>query len=227
MTEFLENRVYDEIQIGQTAEMQRTLARDDIALFSKVSGDLNPIHVDAEYAQDRGAKGVVGHSLWATGLVSSLLANVLPGPGTVYRRQDAHFYRQVALGDSLTARVKVLEKLVDQEVILECRVVNQHGETVMNGIASVIAPTEPLRIAVADVPEVTVRHHDSFAVLFERVTPLAPIPNCSPPWQRLLHDRHEGGQERRHNHELLFSRRRDHGHPLWDAGSRRAPVLDA
>lgn len=178
MTDFLENRTYDEIHIGQSAEMQRTLARDDIALFSKVSGDLNPIHVDEAYAQDRGAKGVVGHSLWATGLVSSLLANVLPGPGTVYRRQDAHFYRQVELGDTLTARVKVLEKQTDQEVILECCVVNQHGETVMEGIASVIAPTESLRIAVADVPEVTVRHYDSFAALVARVTPLAPIPTA-------------------------------------------------
>lgn len=70
MTDFLHNRVYEEIQIGQTAELQRTLTRDDIALFSKVSGDLNPTHVDEEYARARGAKGVVGHSLWATGLVA-------------------------------------------------------------------------------------------------------------------------------------------------------------
>ncbi|WP_462330648.1 MaoC/PaaZ C-terminal domain-containing protein, partial [Thiohalocapsa halophila] len=81
MGDILENRTYDEIQLGQTAELQRILTRDDLALFSKVSGDLNPIHMDAAYARAQGAKGVVGHSLWATGLISSLLANVLPGPG--------------------------------------------------------------------------------------------------------------------------------------------------
>jgi acyl dehydratase len=175
MADFLENQVYDAIQIGQIAELQRVLTRDDIALFSKVSGDLNPTHMDEEYARARGAKGLVGHSLWATGLISSLLANVLPGPGTVYRSQDSRFHRQVELGDSLRARVKVLEKQPEHVVLFECQVVNQHGETVMDGRASVIAPTEALRIEVADVADISVRHHDSFAALFERVAPLAPI----------------------------------------------------
>jgi len=178
MADFLENRVYDDIQIGQTAELQRTLTRDDIALFSKVSGDLNPTHVDENYARASGAKGVVGHSLWATGLISSLLANVLPGPGTVYRSQDSHFHRPVELGDSLTARIKVLEKRSDHAVLFECRVVNQRGETVMDGTAAVTAPTEPLRIAVAEVPDVSVRHHDSFAALFDKVKPVVPIPTA-------------------------------------------------
>ena len=84
--DYIENRTFDEIQIGQTAELQRTLTRDDVALFGKVSGDLNPTHMDAAYAVETGAKGVVGHSLWATSLISSLLGNVLPGPGTVYRQ---------------------------------------------------------------------------------------------------------------------------------------------
>jgi phosphate acetyltransferase len=178
MADFLENQVYDAIQIGQIAELQRVLTRDDIALFSKVSGDLNPTHMDEEYARARGAKGLVGHSLWATGLISSLLANVLPGPGTVYRSQDSRFHRQVELGDSLRARVKVLEKQPEHVVLFECQVVNQHGETVMDGRASVIAPTEALRIEVADVADISVRHHDSFAALFERVAPLAPIPTA-------------------------------------------------
>lgn len=178
MADFLENRVYDDIQIGQTAELQRTLTRDDIALFSKVSGDLNPTHVDESYARTVGAKGVVGHSLWATGLISSLLANVLPGPGTVYRSQDSHFHRPVELGDSLIARIKVRQKEADHVVLFECRVVNQRGETVMDGTAAVKAPTESLRIAVAEVPDISVSHHDSFAALFDKVTPVVPIPTA-------------------------------------------------
>lgn len=178
MAEFLENRIYDDIQVGQMAGLERTLTRDDVALFSKVSGDLNPIHVDEEYARARGAKGVVGHSLWATSLISSLLANVLPGPGTVYRSQDSTFYRQVNLGDTLKARVTVLEKLEDNEVLLDCLVLNQNNEEVMTGHARVLAPTEQIRIEATDIGEVSVRRHDSFAALFEKVAPLEPVPTA-------------------------------------------------
>ncbi len=178
MSEVLENRTYDEIQLGQTAELQRTLTRDDVALFSKVSGDLNPIHMDEAYARAQGAEGVVGHSLWATGLISSLLANVLPGPGTVYRNQDAEFHRQVRLGDTLTARVRVVEKLPEHLVELACRVMNQDGAPVMTGRAVVAAPTEKQRLEVADLAEVSVRHHDSFAALFDNVRALEPIPTA-------------------------------------------------
>ncbi|KAA6185186.1 bifunctional enoyl-CoA hydratase/phosphate acetyltransferase [Thiohalocapsa marina] len=178
MATFLENRTFDEIRVGQTAELQRTLTRDDVALFSKVSGDLNPIHMDEAYARAHGAQGVVGHSLWATGLISSLLANVLPGPGTVYRNQDAVFHRQVALGDSLTARVWVVEKEPQNLVLLRCEVVNQRGEPVMTGRAVVVAPTEKLRIEAAAAAKVTVRHHDSFNALFDKVAPLPPIPTA-------------------------------------------------
>jgi len=178
MAEFLENRIYDDILIGQMAGMQRTLTRDDVALFSKVSGDLNPIHIDEEYARSRGARGVVGHSLWATSLVSSLLANVLPGPGTIYRSQDSAFHRQVDLGDTLKARVTVLEKLPENEILLDCLVLNQHEQEVMTGHARVIAPTERIRIEASDVGEVSVRRHDSFAVLFDKVSRLEPVPTA-------------------------------------------------
>jgi phosphate acetyltransferase len=109
-TEMIENHPYEEIRLGQTAELQRTLTRDDIVLFGKVSGDLNPTHVDMDYARASATGTVTGHSLWSSGLISSLLGNLLPGPGTVYRKQDMQFHRPVALGDRLTASVKVREK---------------------------------------------------------------------------------------------------------------------
>lgn len=140
--EFIENRIFDDIQTGQTAELQRTLTQDDVSLFGKVSGDLNPTHMDAAYAMESGAKGVVGHSLWATSLISSLLANVLPGPGTVYRSQSSHFHRSVELGDTLTARIRVREQRDGRVVVFDCDVRNQRGEPVMHGVAEVIAPAE-------------------------------------------------------------------------------------
>ena len=69
-TEFIENHPYDEIRVGQSAELQRTLTRDDIALFGKVSGDLNPTHLDQEFASSSAAGEITGHSLWNSGLVS-------------------------------------------------------------------------------------------------------------------------------------------------------------
>lgn len=178
MPQYLENRVFDEIEIGQSAELQRTLTRDDVALFSKVSGDLNPTHMDDEYARARGAKGIVGHSLWATSLISSLLANLLPGPGTIYRQQASTFHRSVELGDVLTARVKVIEKGAEALVTLDCQVTNQRQEPVMTGRATVVAPTEPLRIEVPELAEISIRHHDSFGVLFDQVAALEPVPTA-------------------------------------------------
>jgi phosphate acetyltransferase len=173
--DFIENRIFDEIELGQSAEFERTLSRDDIALFSKVSGDLNPTHVDAAYAIRSGAKGIVGHSLWATGLISSLLANVLPGPATVYRGQDARFYRPVHLGDTLTARIKVREKRVGSVVVFDCEVLNQDREPVMEAVAEVVAPNERIRVERPSAPEVAVRRHDSFKALMEKVNAVEPI----------------------------------------------------
>lgn len=177
-TEFIENHPYDELQVGQSAELQRTLTRDDITLFSKVSGDLNPTHLDAEYARSSAVGEVTGHSLWNSGLISSLLANVLPGPGTVYRKQNMQFHRPVTLDDTVIARIKVREKKDDHVVVFDCDVVNQREETVMTGIAEVSAPTEKLSVPKVELPEITVHHHDSYAQLIEAAGALEPVPTA-------------------------------------------------
>ena len=177
-TEFIENHPFDELQIGQSAEVQRTLTQDDITLFSKVSGDLNPTHLDEEYARNSGAGEVTGHSLWNSSLISSLLANVLPGPGTIYRSQNMQFHRPVVLNDTVIARIKIKEKKKDHVVIFDCDVVNQHGETVTTGIAEVTAPVEKLSVPKVELPEITVHDHDSYAKLIEVAGGLEPIPTA-------------------------------------------------
>ncbi len=176
--DFIENRTYDEIEIGQTAEVQRTLTLDDVALFGKVSGDLNPTHMDEAWAREQGAKGVVGHSLWTTGLISSLLANVLPGPGTLYRSQTARFLRTIEPGDEITARIRVREKREDRGVVFDCEAINDRGEAVMDGVAEVMAPLERIRIRRIEAPSVWVDHTDSFAPLFAQVEALEPVPTA-------------------------------------------------
>jgi phosphate acetyltransferase len=140
--ELIENLTYDELRPGQRAHMHRTLTMDDINAFALVSGDVNPSHVDAEYAQGTRFHGVTGHSMFAGALISSLLGTEFPGPGTVYVEQSLHFHRPVHLGDTLRVGVVVVDKIdATRHVRMDCEVLNQRGEMVVSGQAVVRAPT--------------------------------------------------------------------------------------
>jgi len=174
-TEFIENCPYDQIQPGQSAELERTLTRDDVAMFSTVSGDLNPTHTDAAFASGTDASGVTGHALWGGSLISNLLGNVLPGPGTVYRRQDFKFERPVALGETVRACIVTREKRPNNVVVFDCKLTNQRGETVFTGEAEVTAPVEKIVLPRVQLPEVRVEYHDSYAAIFDLTAGLDPV----------------------------------------------------
>jgi acyl dehydratase len=82
----MENRTFDEIAIGETAEVTREVGQTDIELFAVVSGDVNPAHLDADYAAGTRFKGVIMHGMWGGAVISSLLGTRLPGPGTIDRK---------------------------------------------------------------------------------------------------------------------------------------------
>jgi phosphate acetyltransferase len=176
-TETIENHPFDEIQIGQTAQMTRTLRPQDIPLFAAISGDVNPTHLDPEFAKKGPMHEVVGHSMWGGALFSALLGNQLPGPGTVYVRQDLRFHRPIAVGDTLTASVTVKEKHPENHhVVFECLAVNQDGLKVVDGIAEVIAPTEKIRCAKLHLPEISVTDKElRYRQIMARVKGLEPI----------------------------------------------------
>jgi acyl dehydratase len=92
-TGFIENRTYDEIRVGDSAAVARTLTPRDIQLFAIVSGDVNPAHLDPDYARGSMFGEVIGHGLWGGALISSMLGNELPGPGTIYVSQSLRFSR--------------------------------------------------------------------------------------------------------------------------------------
>ena len=97
------NKTFDEIQIGDTAQMQRTLTKQEIEVFGLLSGDMNPTHFSDDYAQMLLERHkLVGHSMWGGALISSLLGNDLPGPGAVCQSLDLEFNNAVELGDVLT-----------------------------------------------------------------------------------------------------------------------------
>lgn len=154
----IENRTFDEIEIGESAVLVRTLRWRDIELFAVVSGDVNPAHVDEEYALGDMFHGIVAHGMWGASLISAVLGTRLPGPGTIYLEQTLRFRHPVGVGDTITVSVTVASK--DQRhhrVVLDCRCANQRGEMVIDGIATVVAPTERVRRRRFAVPEVSLR----------------------------------------------------------------------
>lgn len=156
--ENIENITFDEIRIGDTASLTRTLGYQDIELFAIVSGDVNPAHVDADFAKDDLFHKVIAHGMWGGALISTLLGTALPGPGTLYLNQSLRFLAPVGLGDTVTARVKVIEKKeAKHHVILECSVTNQHGSLVITGQAEVLAPTEKISRPRVTLPGVELR----------------------------------------------------------------------
>ncbi len=157
--EYIENRTFDEIQVGDSAGLVRTLTKDDINLFAVMSGDVNPAHLDEEYAKSDMFHKIIAHGMWGGSLISTLLGTKLPGPGTIYLGQSLSFREPVAVGDTITVSVTAVAK--DQEkhhVTFDCHCVNQKGEVVIEGTAEVIAPTEKVKRQRAILP--LVHMHD-------------------------------------------------------------------
>lgn len=153
----LENFTYDEISLDQTAEYVRTVTERDIILFAAVSGDVNPVHLDEEFASSTRFGGRIAHGMMTGALVSTALACVLPGPGTVYLNQSLRFTAPVRIGDTISIKLKVTGKRDDHRfVTLECEAINQSGKTVATGVAEVIAPNEKMKINAPALPAITV-----------------------------------------------------------------------
>ena len=110
----IENRTFDEIAVGDTASLTRTLTADDIQLFAAVSGDVNPAHLDPVYAETDMFHRVIAHGMWGAGLISAILGTELPGPGAIYLGQSLRFTRPVGVGDTITACVTVAQKRAGQ-----------------------------------------------------------------------------------------------------------------
>ncbi|KJS30263.1 MAG: bifunctional enoyl-CoA hydratase/phosphate acetyltransferase [Desulfatitalea sp. BRH_c12] len=173
----LSNKTYNEIHIGDTASMQRTLTKQDIDLFGLLSGDMNPTHFSDAYAKMLLERHkLVGHSMWGAALISSLLGNDLPGPGTIYQSQQFDFHNAVELGDNLTISVTATAKNnADGSVVFDCRVVNQSNEEIITGVAKVKAPTRKPIDAGSPYAAMQLHRKAAFKKLISIVKEWAPI----------------------------------------------------
>jgi phosphotransacetylase/acyl dehydratase len=157
--QYIENRTYDELAIGDSAELVRTLRKEDVELFAVLSGDVNPAHVDEDFARSDAFHKVIAHGMWGGALISAVLGTELPGPGTIYLDQTLHFHKPVGIGDTITVRVTVREKQPENRVALDCRCLNQAGEIVVEGEALVLAPTLKVRRPRTVLPEIHLHEH--------------------------------------------------------------------
>jgi phosphate butyryltransferase len=139
---------YDELEIGQSASLERTCTDNDLVVFAHASGNLNPRHLPGLAEKVTGEKPVAP-AMWGGSLFSALLGNVLPGPGTAYLHQSLNFHNRVNPGDVLTVTVTVREKRPDRRVDLECRLVRDDGMLIADGMAEVKAPAT--RVVADDV----------------------------------------------------------------------------
>ena len=143
----MQNYIYQELYVGQTAQLCRTVTQSDIESFAAVSGDTNPAHLDPDYAKNTVFHRVIAHGMWLGSLISALLGTQLPGPGTIYLQQELHFKHPVYIGDTLLVRVTVVAKENhNHHIKLACEVINQHKQIVVSGTATVLPPQDKFGI---------------------------------------------------------------------------------
>jgi len=138
------NTVYlDELSVGQSAQMVRTVTEADIVLFAQVSGDNNPVHLDEAFAAQTPFKTRIAHGMLSAAYISAVIGTQLPGPGTIYMQQALRFKRPVKIGDEVTtiATISEIDPIKGRVSIDTVCLVG--GKPVIEGEALVMAPRKP------------------------------------------------------------------------------------
>ena len=134
----------DQIAVGDAGEFSKTVSESDIYLFAGVTGDMNPAHIDEVYASGTFFKTRIAHGMLSAGFISAVIGMKLPGPGTIYMKQELKFLAPVRIGDTITARVEVVEVNAEKNrVTLRTTCANGEGTLVVDGEALVSPPKAP------------------------------------------------------------------------------------
>jgi 3-hydroxybutyryl-CoA dehydratase len=136
-----EGKTIQELSLGDSAEITRRITEEDIKLFAAATGDFNPVHLDQAYAEKTMFQGRIAHGLLSLGFISTILGNILPGHGTIYLSQDVKFLAPVRIGDTITAKVEVMELIHERNrVKFRTNCMNQEGKIVVDGTAWAMPP---------------------------------------------------------------------------------------
>ncbi len=142
-------KTIEQLRLNETAEFSKTVSESDVYLYAGVTGDFNPAHINEEYARETFFKTRIAHGMLAAGLISTVLGTRLPGPGTVYVRQELNFLAPVRIGDTVTARVEVIEIMSEKkQVRFRTTCSTQNGTLVLDGEA-IISPPRPKKVEAA------------------------------------------------------------------------------
>ncbi len=129
------------LEIGQKATRTKTISAEEVETFARITGDNNPVHLDEAYAATTQFGKRIAHGMLTAGLISALLANDLPGPGSIYLSQTLSFKAPVYLGETITATVEVTAYRAARRIAtLKTTCHNQDGKLVIEGEAVVLAP---------------------------------------------------------------------------------------
>jgi 3-hydroxybutyryl-CoA dehydratase len=134
-------KTIEELALGDSAQFGKTISESDVYLYAGITGDHNPAHINEAYARGTFCKTRIAHGMLSAGMISTVLGNLLPGPGTIYIRQDLKFQAPVRIGDTITARAEVIEIVAAKNrVRLKTDCINQDGTLVIDGEAVVSPP---------------------------------------------------------------------------------------
>ena len=171
----LTNRTFDEIAVGASAELSRTLTRTGIEALAMLSGQIDPCMLE------NGQAGVevtddCADAAGVEALIATVLGTKLPGPGMRIVDQNLHFDGAVKIGDALTARIKVREKRpAANEIVFDCQCVNQDDDVLASGSVTVVAPTDRVKYTAVVPSELALRRGDEFHKLLRACKTLPSI----------------------------------------------------
>jgi len=174
MTPTIRNRTWAELKVGDVATIERKCAEQDLVLFAHVSGNTNPIMLP-DGSGNHASKDVIAPSMWVGSLISAVLGNVLPGPGTLYRSQSLAFKKRVHVGDRLLVKVTCCEIRDEPVAVFRAEITDQAGAVVCDGVAEVDAPTVSMETPVRQLPALIVDHAEHFARLVDLAAQLPPL----------------------------------------------------
>ncbi|MFY7906115.1 MAG: bifunctional enoyl-CoA hydratase/phosphate acetyltransferase [Burkholderiaceae bacterium] len=171
------NRTFNELQVGDSAELRRLVTADDLFVFAAVSGNHNPMHLRDSDLDGDGRTERVAPGMFLASLISAVLGTQLPGAGTLYKRQVIDFHERAHAGEELLCSVEVLDKQADGTVRLGTRIRRQaDGALLLSGEAEVQAPQEKYELDSVELPGLIVQRHRHFEALLARAKPLPALP---------------------------------------------------
>ena len=134
-------KTIDQLRVGDTAQFSKTVSETDVYLFAGVSGDFNPAHINEQYASGTYFGKRIAHGLLSAGFLSAVLANQLPGPGTIFLSLSIRFQAPVFIGDTITARAEVAQINSEKHrVTMNLTCINQEEKQVLEGEAVLSPP---------------------------------------------------------------------------------------